>query len=45
MVVYKCGTAEGFTVKSAVPRTVGYVHSEYLSCTNLHGLLQHKKYH
>jgi hypothetical protein len=33
MVVYKCGTAEGFTVKSAVTHTVGYVHSEYLSCT------------
>ena len=43
MIVYKCGTAEGFTVKSAVTRTVEYVHSEYLSCTNLHGLLQHKK--
>ena len=33
VIVYKCGTAEGFTVKSAVTHTVGYVHSEYLSCT------------
>lgn len=45
MVVYKCGAIEIKPLGLLLPRTVGYVHSEYLSCTNLHGLLQHKKYH
>lgn len=45
MVVYKCGAIVIKPLVLLLPRTVGYVHSEYLSCTNLHGLLQHKKYH
>ena len=44
MIGYKCG-AEDTRESPLLPHTVGYVHSEYLSCTNLHGLLQHKKYH
>lgn len=45
MVVYKCGAIGIKPLALLLPRTVGYVHSEYLSCTNFHGLLQHKKYH
>ena len=32
MVVYKCG-AEDTGESPLLPHTVGYVHSEYLSCT------------
>lgn len=42
---YKCGAIGVKPLVLLLPYTVGYVHSEYLSCTNLHGLLQHKKYH
>lgn len=41
MIGYKCG-AENTGESSLLPHTVGYVHSEYLSCTTPP---QHKKYH
>ena len=41
MIGYKCG-AENTGESSLLPHTVGYVHSEYLSCTTPP---QGKKYH